>query len=60
MVGNSFRSDIEPVLAIGGAAVHVAYEHTWSHEQADPATHDRLWLADGIVDVVSILQEVAL
>jgi putative hydrolase of the HAD superfamily len=60
MVGNSIRSDIEPVLAIGGAAVHVAYEHTWSHEQAELATHDRLWLADGIADVVSILQGPAL
>ncbi len=33
MVGNSVRSDVLPVLAIGGHAVHVPYEITWSHEQ---------------------------
>ena len=32
MVGNSLRSDIEPVLAIGGQAVYIPYTNTWSHE----------------------------
>ncbi len=32
MVGNSLRSDILPVLEIGGQAVYVPYQHTWSHE----------------------------
>ncbi|MEW6716240.1 MAG: DUF2209 family protein [Chloroflexota bacterium] len=32
MVGNSLRSDILPVLAIGGHAVYVHYPHTWEHE----------------------------
>ena len=35
MVGNSLRSDILPVLAIGGQAVHVPYAITWAHEHAD-------------------------
>jgi putative hydrolase of the HAD superfamily len=35
MVGNSVRSDVLPVLAIGGAAVHVPYELTWAHEVAE-------------------------
>ena len=30
MVGNSLRSDVEPVVAIGGRAVHVPYEHQWA------------------------------
>lgn len=34
MVGNSIRSDVLPVLAAGGAAVHVPYPLTWAHEQA--------------------------
>ncbi len=33
MVGNSVRSDVLPVLALGGHAVQVPYEITWSHEQ---------------------------
>lgn len=34
MVGNSLRSDILPVLALGGTAVYIPYELTWSHESA--------------------------
>ncbi len=35
MVGNSVRSDILPVLAIGGHAVHIPYPLLWEHEHAD-------------------------
>ncbi|CAN5287604.1 HAD family hydrolase [soil metagenome] len=35
MVGNSVRSDVLPVLEIGGHAVHVPYHVTWAHEQVD-------------------------
>lgn len=32
MVGNSMRSDILPVLRLGGTAVLVPYALTWAHE----------------------------
>lgn len=32
MVGNSVKSDILPVLEIGGKAVHIPYHITWAHE----------------------------
>lgn len=32
MVGNSLRSDVVPVVALGGRAVHIPYEVTWQHE----------------------------
>src|SRR5256885_8961414 len=32
MVGNSLRSDIVPVVRLGGRAVHIPYEVTWQHE----------------------------
>jgi putative hydrolase of the HAD superfamily len=35
MVGNSVRSDVLPVLAIGARAVHIPYEITWAHELAE-------------------------
>jgi putative hydrolase of the HAD superfamily len=35
MVGNSLRSDILPVLEIGGQAVYIPNETTWFHEHAD-------------------------
>ncbi|MCY4163546.1 MAG: HAD family hydrolase [bacterium] len=33
MVGNSIRSDIDPVVALGGRAVHIPYHLTWDLEQ---------------------------
>ena len=35
MVGNSVKSDILPVLAIGGAAVHIPYAFLWGAEHAE-------------------------
>ena len=35
MVGNSVKSDVLPVLEIGGTAVHVPYHLTWEAEHAE-------------------------
>ena len=35
MVGNSLKSDILPVLAIGGHGFHIPYHVTWGHEKID-------------------------
>jgi putative hydrolase of the HAD superfamily len=60
MVGNSMRSDIEPVLAIGGSAVHVAHAHTWAHEVSESQTgHDRLHVVDNIAQIVPLLSKTA-
>lgn len=41
MVGNSLKSDILPVLRLGGAGVHVPYHLTWAHEHvAEPPCHE--------------------
>jgi putative hydrolase of the HAD superfamily len=42
MVGNSLRSDIVPVTALGGRAVYIPYHLTWAHESVaehDPQQH---------------------
>ena len=41
MVGNSLRSDILPVVEIGGRAVYVPYEHTWMHENSVEANPEQ-------------------
>ncbi|MBI5380338.1 MAG: HAD hydrolase-like protein [Opitutae bacterium] len=41
MVGNSLKSDILPVLALGGAGVHVPYHITWQHEHVEAAPDDQ-------------------
>ena len=35
MVGNSLKSDILPVLALGGAGAHVPYHLMWAAEKVD-------------------------
>jgi putative hydrolase of the HAD superfamily len=35
MLGNSLKSDVLPVLAIGGHGVHIPYHITWEHEKTD-------------------------
>jgi putative hydrolase of the HAD superfamily len=30
MIGNSLKSDVLPVLAIGGYAVHIPFHTTWA------------------------------
>ncbi|TXH66520.1 MAG: HAD family hydrolase [Lysobacteraceae bacterium] len=44
MIGNSLRSDIVPVLRLGGSGVHMPYPLTWAHEaQAElPAERTRM------------------
>ncbi len=40
MVGNSLRSDVLPVVEIGGQAVHIPYRVTWQHERVAEHEHD--------------------
>ncbi len=46
MVGNSLKSDILPVVELGGTAVYIPYHVTWDHEIVnDPVTQSYLELA---------------
>lgn len=40
MVGNSLRSDIEPVIELGGWGVYMPYHVTWAHEQETAIDQD--------------------
>jgi putative hydrolase of the HAD superfamily len=35
MMGNSLKSDVLPVLAIGGHGIHIPYHTTWAHEHVE-------------------------
>ncbi|MDQ8188135.1 HAD family hydrolase [Pelagicoccus sp. SDUM812002] len=37
MVGNSLKSDILPVLELGGTGIHIPYQLTWEHERVASA-----------------------
>ena len=55
MVGNSFKSDIDPVLRIGGMGIYIPAEQTWQHEIVDEYEHPSLLRADDIRTVAEVL-----
>ena len=56
MVGNTMRSDILPVLALGARAFHVPYHTTWAHEAAEaPEGHAGFAVLGGIGELVGAL-----
>ncbi len=57
MVGNSLRSDIAPVLALGGMAAHVPYPLTWEHEKlaALPSAPGRFFTLSSIRELPALV-----
>jgi len=58
MIGNSLKSDIIPVLNIGGHAIHVPYHITWVHEMVEnQVEHDHF---KSVCHIEEILQHIIL
>lgn len=57
MVGNSVKSDIVPVIEIGGRAIHVPHEMVWAHEFAEMPVSDRVFEVGDITEVPEILKK---
>lgn len=56
MIGNSLKSDVLPVLAIGGHAVHIPFHTTWEHEKVNhKVEHPNFKTLGKITDVLPIL-----
>jgi putative hydrolase of the HAD superfamily len=56
MIGNSLKSDVLPVLNIGGHGYHIAYHTTWEYEKIDfEIEHDNFKSLEKITDVLPIL-----
>lgn len=56
MVGNSLRSDVLPVLNIGGYAAHVPFHTTWAHELIDhEIEHDNFWEFKSLDEIIPLL-----
>jgi putative hydrolase of the HAD superfamily len=58
MVGNSLRSDVLPVVELGGQAVYVPYHVTWEHEvvAGAQAEHDGYHELDDLGQLPALLQ----
>jgi putative hydrolase of the HAD superfamily len=56
MIGNSLKSDILPVLELGGTAFHIPYHVTWDHEKIDHTiTNDRFHQVKKLEDLLNYL-----
>jgi putative hydrolase of the HAD superfamily len=56
MIGNSLKSDVLPVLELGGFAVHVPFHTTWLHEKIDhEVKHPNFITSKKIVEIPQLL-----
>jgi len=55
-VGNSFKSDVEPVLQLGGYAVHIPFKHLWAHEHTEEYSHPHLWTISHFGELTNVLK----
>jgi putative hydrolase of the HAD superfamily len=55
MAGNSMKSDVLPVVTLGGHGVFIPHALTWAIEQADAPDHPRLHRLDSIADLPALI-----
>jgi putative hydrolase of the HAD superfamily len=60
MVGNSLRSDIAPVVALGALGVHIPYPLTWHHEliPEDAMPHEGWHRLESISELGALLDSI--
>jgi putative hydrolase of the HAD superfamily len=57
MIGNSLKSDILPVLMLGGHGIHIPYHVTWEHEMIEAKDgHPHFMKAKHIREIVGLLK----
>ncbi len=55
MVGNSVKSDIAPVVNIGGWAINTPHDVVWVHEMMDMPESNRILIVQNIREIVQFL-----
>ncbi|MBR1927850.1 MAG: HAD family hydrolase [Bacteroidales bacterium] len=55
MVGNSFKSDIDPVLKLGGWGIHIPFKVLWKLEHTEEYDHPHLFKAKTFGEITGIL-----
>lgn len=55
MIGNSLKSDVLPILNIGGHGIHIPYHTTWEYEKIDfEITHKNFKALENIKQVIDL------
>jgi putative hydrolase of the HAD superfamily len=59
MIGNSIKSDILPVLALGSYAIHIPYHTTWEHEKVEnsESENERYTEIVSIGEILELIQK---
>lgn len=58
MAGNSLKSDVVPVLDLGGWAVHIPHDLTWALEHAPEPSGDRFHRLDSIAALPALIERI--
>jgi putative hydrolase of the HAD superfamily len=54
MIGNSLKSDVIPVVNLGGYAIHIPFHTTWELERVDTEFHhDRFMKLDNVTEILN-------
>lgn len=57
MIGNSMKSDILPVLEVGGYAAYIPFHITWAHEEVEePVEHSNFTHLSRLTDILAFLE----
>jgi len=56
MIGNSMRSDILPVLELGGHALYIPFHTTWIHEAVSDIP-ENIWKLDSVSEILTIITD---
>ncbi len=56
MIGNSLKSDIIPILELGGYAIHIPFHTTWEYEKVDSEIdHPQFKKIEKIIEILEFL-----
>lgn len=59
MIGNSLKSDVLPVLNLGGFGIHIPYHTTWEYEKINfEIKHENFLALSNIKEVLTILKTI--
>jgi putative hydrolase of the HAD superfamily len=56
MIGNSLKSDVLPILNLGGHAIHIPYKTTWEYEKIDfEINHPNFLALSSVKEILPLL-----
>lgn len=56
MIGNSLKSDVLPILNLGGHAIHIPYQTTWEYEKIDfEINHPKFLALSSVKEILPLL-----